>query len=158
MPTEEERVVKWIIILSVIALIASLVLGCWVDDISAQTTSAQALQIGIEGQLQDLESYGFGKSTSGSQNCGKYFLYYPPPPSGDKVGLLLLVSISGEGSNRRVSVVPWGTDKFRIRVVRGLIVPTLKLLRMGGQVYPWAEISISPEDLKLAPCLSAVNR
>ncbi len=134
---------------SALAIVFLITLGVVTD--FAQNRS----NVGRTGPLRDLSAYGL--NTGQGEQCGKYFRY-TAPPDGDRehVGLLLLVFSQPEKPNDIV-LLPWGTDKFQIRVTEGMKVPTVRILREGGPLYPWAEIIISPEDLKRSPCLSHVQ-
>ncbi len=107
----------------------------------------------LEGDpIQDLRSLGLSKPSPDEQTCGRYFKYSPPSAGNkEKVGILTVVSM---GRMRDVKLLPWGTDKFQIRLSPGLAVPRLTVFRLSGPIYPWAEIAISSEDLAKSPCLS----
>jgi len=109
--------------------------------------------VGEEMQLSPLTSVGFDKLAG--EPCGPYFRFTGVPKEPGKVGIVTLVAISvTKDGAKNVTILPWGSDKFQIRIGDGFKVPKLKVLRAGGPVYPWAEIVISPEDLKRAPCLT----
>jgi hypothetical protein len=54
--------------------------------------------------------------------------------------------------------LPWGTDKFVVRMDDSLTVPKMKVLQVSGPVYPWAEITISSKDLAEAVCLRNIKQ
>jgi len=74
------------------------------------------------------------------------------------VGIVTFVfETSGVAGQRNLTIPQFGSDKLRIRLVDGMKVPTVTVLRSGGPTYPWVEISISPQDFNQAPCLKYSN-
>lgn len=133
----------------VVLFVASLTAG------AIQNNTQKDVQVGEKGELQNLLL--LRSDFADMENCGKYFRYGPSSDS-QHVGVLFLVAnvIKSDGT-RSTTMVPWGTDKFQTREVKGLKTPVMEVLRVGGPIYPWVEIQISPEDRKLAPCLSKVK-
>jgi len=112
--------------------------------------------VGYEAELVNLTSLGL-IWPGVDEPCGPYFRFNGVPKGAGKIGTLVLVASSIGKDGMREALVPMlGTDKFQLRMTTGLKVPRIKILRRGGPVLPWIEISISPADYRQAPCLSHV--
>lgn len=120
--------------------------------VGAQTN----MVVGYEAELMKLGAMRLDHRNVG-EPCGPYFRFTGVPREAGKVGTLVLVASSiGKDGVPEISIPMLGTDKFQLRVVSGLKVPRIKVLRRGGPVLPWVEIMISPADYRQAPCLSHV--
>ena len=114
-----------------------------------------AMKAGAKGELKKLSEM---KLATGPVACGDYFQFSGVPQDPTKVGIITFIfeSTVTIGVNN-VNIPMLGTDKVRKRIINGLKAPTVTVLRAGGPVLPWVEISISPKDLERAPCLEYVN-
>ena len=118
--------------------------------LNAQTS---IMTVGSEGKLTSFASAPFVPSTGG-EVCGKYFRFSGVPKDPTKFGIVSFVlTFNTKDNAKNVSIPMMGSNKLEIHLVAGKKVPTAKVLRPGGPIYPWIEISISPEDFSQAPCL-----
>ncbi|MEK7147759.1 MAG: hypothetical protein AAB758_00515 [Patescibacteria group bacterium] len=113
-----------------------------------------AMHPGAKGEIRKLSEM---KLATGPVECGDYFRFSGVPQDTTKVGMVTFIFESTTNGARNINMPSFGTDKLRVRIVNGLKAPMATVLRAGGPVYPWVEISISPQDLKRAPCLQYVN-
>lgn len=112
--------------------------------------SSEYMPVGSVAEMIDLST----QKISIHPACGKYFQFSGVSKEPGKFGILFLIAKDSKGDTL---ILPWASDKFGIRIVAGQEVPRLKILRSGGPIYPWAEISLSKEDYDRAPCLVHVQ-
>ena len=123
---------------------------------STLNTGAQysTMKFGTKGELQKWLPPPLGKKGV-NQNCGPYFASYDfQKRTGEKVEIVAFVFNSVDKIGRKQTAIPQiNVDQIEVRVVKELKTPTVKVLYPGSPVKSWVEISISPGDLKLSPCL-----
>lgn len=137
----------------VACIVIVLVLGLGVQ---ASTQSVPMLP-GDGGDLSTLASAKLDGLVKGGEACGPYFAFSGVPADPTKVGLVTFVffkDATQEKPVKDIAILQMGSDKIEVHVIAGKKIPAVRVLRSGGPIYPWLEITISPEDFKRAPCLA----
>ena len=112
--------------------------------------------VGVTGQLTPVNMTD-RRPAAPTITCGQYFMYTPPSDT-QHVGVLLIASVTQVGGQNNCRFWPWGTDKYEIVLDNAVAIPTTKMLRAGGPVYPWATITMSRKEYVAATaCLSTVR-
>ncbi len=124
----------------------------------AQSVPFTPFNIGSETTIQELRSANMGDLKPGIEACGKYFRYIPHP-SGDRnrTGQLFFVSKPETKDLNQGYIFVLEPDELQVRRNNALKVPKMKVLRSGGPIYPWYEVSISEKEMNEAPCLTHVK-
>ena len=119
----------------------------------------EGMKPGYTATLQKMPLTSAEKANTATGGCGDYFVSAPGrQPNGDKIAVVtfLFDTVQKDGQ-KGVTMPMFAVDKLGLRVIKNLDAPRVKILRAGGPIYPWVEISISPEELKRAPCLSGIK-
>ncbi len=148
-------VVSFVSFASVLSAQGALVMQANKSNKASQTGGPiESMRVGTTGKLVSIATTRLDK-VAGIAACGDYLGFTGVPDQTDKVGGVLFAS---DGAMKRDGemanfIFMLGTDKIQTRIVEGLKVPTMTVLRAGGPVYPWIEIRISSQDYERASCL-----
>ncbi len=129
-----------------------------ITDATGSPTSIKTTPIGTQSSIQATIGQTFqimdvrGVKSTTEQTCGAYFMFTKATQPGSLGVITLVATDKGEAK-----ILQWATDKFKVTKVDGLKEPQVKILHAGGPVYPWGEITISPQHYAEAPCLAGIK-
>ncbi len=121
---------------------------------AAQT--APSMSPGTKGTLVKL-SDNKEKPVPAIRMCGDYFLDVTPEGSPDGMARVTFAIDANIDGKLVTTLQAFAIDKLRVRLDERTKVPTATILRSGGPVYPWTEITLSSDELKRSSCLKKVS-